>query len=231
MKLGILEAGAPPEGLIDRFGGYGQMMRRMLGPAFKTQTYDVRSGHLPADASECEAWLITGSAAGVYDPDPWIGALKTFLRDASGAAPMVGICFGHQVMAEAFGGQVVKSPKGWGVGLHTYDVIRTYRWMDEVASISLSVSHQDQVVSPPPDAEVLASSDFTPFAALAYPQRRALSFQAHPEFEADYTRALIESRRGSRIDDSLADAAIASLAGDDDRQRVAVWLRRFLTSA
>lgn len=230
MKLGILETGAPPEALIDRFGGYGEMMRRMLGPAFPTTVYDVRSGQLPSDGAECDGWLITGSAAGVYDPDPWIADLTAFLREASGAAPMVGICFGHQVMAQAFGGEVVKSPKGWGVGLHTYEVERAYPWMDSTASISLSVSHQDQVVSLPPGAEVVASSAFTPLAVLAYPDRRALSLQAHPEFDADYTRALIASRRGSRIDEAFADAAIGSLAGEDDRQRVAVWLRRFLTS-
>ena len=231
MKLGILETGAPPDDLIDRFGGYGAMMGRMLGPTFHTQIYDVRSGQLPADGRERDAWLITGSAAGVYDPDPWIVELKTFIRDAAGQAPMLGICFGHQVIAEALGGEVIKSPKGWGMGLHTYAVSRAYPWMDDTASISLSVSHQDQVVSPPAGAEVVASSAFTPLAMLAYPQHRALSLQAHPEFEADYTRALIESRRGTRIDAAFADEAIRSLAGKDDRQRVAGWLRRFLTTA
>lgn len=231
MNLGILETGAPPAPLSDRFPGYADMMRRMLGPAFRARVYDVRAGELPADATECDAWLITGSASGVYDGDPWIAALEDFLRSASGAAPMVGICFGHQVMASAFGGEVVKSPKGWGAGLHAYDVFEAQSWMDSAAPIRLSVSHQDQVTTPPPGAKVIAGSDFTPYGMLAYPERRALSLQAHPEFEADFTRALIESRRGSRMDEALADTAIASLAGDDDRERVAVWLRRFLTSA
>lgn len=231
MNLGILETGGPPGDLADRFPGYADMMRRMLGPAFRARAYDVRRGELPADPTECGAWLVTGSAAGVYDPDPWIQDLKAFLRSASGAAPIVGICFGHQIMAEAFGGTVIKSPKGWGIGLHSYEVARTRPWMDSDAPISLSASHQDQVVEPPPGAEIIAASEFTPYAMLAYPDRRAISLQAHPEFTADYTRALIEGRRGTLIQPDFADAAITSLDGPDDRERVAIWLRRFLTSA
>ena len=75
--------------------------------------------------------MITGSAAGVYDPLPWIAPLKDFLVSAKGRAKLVGVCFGHQVMAEAFGGKVIKSPKGWGLGLHAYEVVRREGWMDE----------------------------------------------------------------------------------------------------
>ncbi|MDP2225941.1 MAG: hypothetical protein Q8J78_00480 [Moraxellaceae bacterium] len=231
MNLGILETGGPPADLATRYPSYSDMMRRVLGPAFRARVYDVQRGVLPGTSGECDAWLVTGSAAGVYDPDPWIAELKAFLRKVSGQAPMVGICFGHQVMADAFGGQVIKSPKGWGIGLHTYEVVRSFPWMDSSAPVRLSASHQDQVVSLPPGAEVVARSDFTPFAMMAYPERRAISLQAHPEFTADYTGALIESRKGTRLDAELADAAIASLAGDDDRERVAIWLRRFLASA
>lgn len=231
MILGILEAGGPPTGLADRYTGYGNMVRRMLGPAFRARTYDVRSGELPAAADECEAWLVTGSSAGVYDTEPWIAPLKAFIQDASGGAPMVGICFGHQLMAEAFGGTVVKSPKGWGAGLQRYEIQRMAPWMDSADPISLPASHQDQVVAIGPGCEVLGSSSFTPFALLAYQDRNAISMQPHPEFEPDYARALIASRRGSRMDEATADAAVASLGLPNDRDRVAIWLRRFLSSA
>ncbi len=231
MQLGILETGGPPAELGDLFQGYGNMMRRMLGPAFRARTYDIRAGDLPAEPDECDGWLITGSAAGVYDPAPWIPALRAFLRDASGKAPMVGICFGHQLMAEAFGGEVIRSPKGWGVGLHRYEIVRTAPWMDSTTPISLPVSHQDQVVAVGPGCEVLGGNAFAPFGLLAYPERMAISMQPHPEFDPDYARALIESRRGSRLTDAQADEAIASLAGANDRERVAVWLRRFLQPA
>jgi GMP synthase-like glutamine amidotransferase len=230
MILGILETGGPPPPLADRYQGYGDMVRRMLGPVFRARTYDIRAGDMPATPTECEAWLVTGSAAGVYDPEPWIAPLKAFLQDASGQAPMVGICFGHQMMAEAFGGAVTKSPKGWGVGLHRYEIAKATPWMDSAAPISLPVSHQDQVVAIGPGCEVIGGSAFTPFGLLAYPGRNAISMQPHPEFEPDYAQALIESRRGSRMDEATADAAVASLDQPNDRNRVAIWLRRFLSA-
>src|SRR4051812_871217 len=102
MRIAILETGRPPADLAGRFGSYPQMFEALLGGPDRTfQTYDVTTGDYPAPDA-FDALLITGSPAGAYDPLPWIGPLKDFLR-ASAAKPMVGICFGHQIMAEAFG--------------------------------------------------------------------------------------------------------------------------------
>ena len=144
---------------------------------------------------------------------------------------MVGICFGHQLMAETFGGQVVKSPKGWGIGLHRYEIARTASFMDSDAPITLPVSHQDQVVAVGADAEVLGGSEFTPFGMIAYPALNAVSIQAHPEFDPAYARALIVARRGKRYEEHLADAALATLDGPNDRARVGGWLKRFFEFA
>jgi GMP synthase-like glutamine amidotransferase len=140
---------------------------------------------------------------------------------------LVGIFFGHQVMAEAFGGHVAKSERGWGVGLHTYPIVRREWWMDDAQAVSVPASHQDQVVLQPPDTDVVASSLFTPYAGLAWRKRRAISFQFHPEFEPDYARALIEARR-ERL--PQADAALASLDRPNDNGRVGGWIRRFLAA-
>ena len=226
MKLAILETGAPPGLLEERFGRYPVMFERLLGRDFDYQSYDVTAGDLPADPGDHDAYLVTGSPAGVYDPLPWIDPLKIFLREAKGRAKLVGICFGHQVMAEAFGGHVEKVDKGWGVGLHTYPIVQRDAWMDGSTAVSVPASHQDQVVLQPPNTEVLASSLFTPYAALAWRDQPAISFQFHPEFSPDYAKALIELRR-----DRLADpeAAIASLDRPNDNRRVAGWIRNFLT--
>ena len=226
MKLAILETGRPPGDLADRFGDYAAMMKRMLGDGFNIDTFDVAAGQLPDDLSAYDAYLITGSPAGVYDPLPWIAGLSDFIRAAHGSK-MVGICFGHQIMAEALGGRVEKSDKGWGTGLHDYAILRAEPWMDGAETIAVPASHQDQVVAQPPDTRLIASSDFTPFAALAWTDRPAISFQFHPEFAPDYAKALIEYRR-DRLPDP--DSAIASLDAPNDGARVAGWIRRFLRS-
>lgn len=140
---------------------------------------------------------------------------------------MAGICFGHQVMASAFGGEVIQSPKGWGIGLHTYDVFERRPWMDEATAIRAPVSHQDQVVRRPDGSRVLAGSDFTPNGALEYTDFPAISFQCHPEFEPAFARALIERRR-HRLDPALAEAALSSLEQPNDNVRLAGWIASFL---
>ncbi len=228
MKIGVLETGAPPADLAERYGRYGAMFQALVGDkAHEWTLFDVAAGDLPAKPEVCEAYLITGSAAGVYDPDPWIAETEGFLRAARRRALLVGICFGHQLMAQAFGGRVIKSPKGWGIGLHRYEVRRGLPWMDGAKTIAAPASHQDQVVEPPPGATVLAASDFTPFGMLAYGEN-AFSLQLHPEFEPDYAKALIELRRGARYAEADADRAIASLAGPDERATLGRWIGNFL---
>ena len=230
MRIGILETGAPPQDLIPRFGDYPAMFERLLGPAYAYASYRVQAGALPERPDACDAYVVTGSPAGVYDDLPWIDPLKRFLVEAKGRAALVGVCFGHQVMAEAFGGRVVKSERGWGVGLHRYTVLDRRPWMDEATSIAIPASHQDQVVERPPAARVIAASEFSPFGALAYEDQPAISIQLHPEFESAYARALVEGRRGTRLPENIADAAAASLDEPNDNARVGEWIRRFLNS-
>ncbi|MFT4251282.1 MAG: type 1 glutamine amidotransferase [Caulobacter sp.] len=230
MRIGLLETGEPPESLIPAYGRYGGMFQRLLGPDHDYATFDVQAGELPKAVDACDAYLVTGSSAGVYDDLPWITPLKGFLASARDKAPIVGVCFGHQVMAEAFGGGAVKSDKGWGIGLQSYAVSQAADWMDDGPSVSAPGSHQDQVVALAPGGRVLAGSAFTPFGVLAYGDK-AMSMQFHPEFDPAYAAALIESRRGTRFSEGQADAAVASLAAPNDSGRIAGWIERFLRQA
>lgn len=231
MRLGVLKTGRPPRPAIPQFGTYPEMFMRLLGPdAYDWRVYAADEGEYPETPEACDAYIVTGSAAGVYDDDPWIARLLEFLRSAKGRAKLVGVCFGHQAMAQAFGGRVVKSPKGWGIGEHDYRIVRREPWMDDAAQVRMPASHQDQVVELPPAAEVVGASDFTPLAMLAWRDQPAISMQPHPEFEPAYAKALIEARRGKVYADDEADRAIASLDLPDDRKRVAGWIRAFLAS-
>jgi GMP synthase-like glutamine amidotransferase len=225
MSLAILETGAPPPDLLAEHGRYPDMFERLLG--VEATTYEVRAGELPSDITRHAAYLVTGSSAGVYEEHDWIPPLVAFLLAAKGKAKLVGICFGHQVMAQAFGGHVEKSPRGWGVGLHSYPIVRQQAWMDDVPHISAVASHQDQVVRQPPGTALIAASAFTPYAGLAWDDGMAMSFQFHPEMSTAFARALYDSRR-DRIPD--VDAAIASLDAPNDSQRVGNWINRFLTA-
>jgi GMP synthase-like glutamine amidotransferase len=225
MNLAILETGMPPPALEADYGRYPAMFESLLG--LEARSYDVQAGALPPDVGRHDAYLITGSSAGVYEDLPWIPKLMTFIRAASGKAKLVGICFGHQIMAEALGGRVEKSAKGWGAGLHSYPIVARPAWLDGPSLVSAPASHQDQVVSQPPGTEIVASSLFTPYAGLAWSDGNAISFQFHPEFSPDFAKALI-AQRYDRVPDP--EAAITSLDGPNDNARVGDWIRRFLTA-
>ncbi|KDA03432.1 type 1 glutamine amidotransferase [Hyphomonas oceanitis] len=232
MKLTIIETGLVPEPIRASFVDYPGMFRALIrasDPSISFETVSVIKGESLPNPARLEAILITGSPAGVYDDEPWMAPLMDFIRAAATAeVPQVGICFGHQAIAEALGGKVIKSPKGWGVGRHTYDVEACPGLVAKNCpkTISVAVSHQDQVVTLPPGAEVIARSDFTPHAGLHYAQAPALSFQCHPEFDDTYSAALYTARK-ERLG-AAAEAAVSSLATPNDNDVLGSWITGFL---
>ena len=143
---------------------------------------------------------------------------------------MIGICFGHQVIADALGGDVRKSDKGWGLGRHTYQIKHKTGWMgpNPPDTFSVGVSHQDQVLSPPPDAIAIGGNDFAPNAALAYSRGPIISFQGHPEFSDKFLEDLYNVRRGTKFTDAFVDEAVASFKTPDDNKLMARWMVNFI---
>lgn len=235
MKIGILETGRTPAAMIDTFGSYADMLTVILGKADPSLSFEVvavmDNAPLPAPDS-CDGWLITGSRSGVYEGLEWMAPLEEFLRQTMAAGiPIVGICFGHQILAKAMGARVEKSDRGWGVGPHRYDMTEKAPWMEGFKDrIVINAIHQDQVLEVPDGARVIASSEFCPIAALAYGDQ-AITFQPHPEFSVAYEQALLRELGGKTIPQDRSEPALALLADPataaNDADTLAKWISAF----
>lgn len=225
MKIGILRTGNTPPELAGKHGSYPEMFERLLsGNGFSFDTYCVDEGIFPAHPGDCDGWLITGSRHGVYDDLDWIAPLEEFIRQAYQAnIPVAGICFGHQVMAQALGGTAEKFSGGWSVGQMLYE-------LDGIGEISLNAMHQDQVTNRPPESKTIATSPFCQFAGLAY-RDWGISYQAHPEFGDEFEKELIRLRSGSVFAPDLAQSALKSFERPNDNALIAARLAAFFKAS
>lgn len=222
MKIGILQTGHAPDALLPETGDYDTMFARLLaGHGFAFETYSVVDGTFPSGPDACDGWLITGSRHGAYEDHPWIAPLEELIRAiAASGRPLIGVCFGHQIIAQALGGKVEKFAGGWAVGPQHYDI--------EGQDMVLNAWHQDQVTALPPGAEVVGSNAFCANAALVIGDN-ILTIQPHPEFTADFIAGLIEKRGRGNVPDDLLDAARQKLENENDSTGFAEKMARFFT--
>ena len=212
-RVGVLVCDHVPDEFRGVAGDYPDMLSILLASRWEGAeivAYDVVAGEIPAGPTVCDGWVTTGSRFSVYEPQPWIAALTDFVVAVHGErVPFVGICFGHQLLAQALGGEVARSPGGWGVGAKTARVVAPEAWMEPPApSFRILYSHQDQVVGLPEGGRVLATAGHAAVAMLAVGDH-LLGIQGHPEFVPAYAEALLRRRRGGRIPASTADEALA----------------------
>lgn len=230
MRLCIYEAERPTPEHQARFGSYADMFERWLAPVLPQARISrafVAGGEAPPDPGAVDAVLITGARAGVHDGDRWIADLKDHLIALRGAGiPMTGICFGHQLMAEAFGGQVARANAGWTIGRHLHDVSPTGQALFGVAPLAALSFHQDQVVAAPLGATGIMSSPASPFGGFRY-DFAALSVQVHPELDPDYVRSLLTGIAVEAFPEPLVEASLATLGPPLDAATLARGFARF----
>jgi GMP synthase (glutamine-hydrolysing) len=219
MQIGILQTGESPDALRDQ-GDYPDFFETLLaGRGLTFRRWAVLRNELPSDVHDCDGWLITGSRFGAYEDHAWIPPLEDFIRKAYAAhVPVVGICFGHQIIAQAMGGKVEKYQGGWSVGPTEYDFgDRTY---------TLNAWHQDQVTEKPEGAKVIASTDFCQNAALLYDDRM-FTVQPHPEFRKEFVEGLIKYRGPGLVPDPILAEATARIDTPLDSPSMADRIAQF----
>lgn len=231
MHLGILQCDRVREVFAEEHGQYPEMFASLLLPAdptLKFTIFDAEQGELPNNIDVVDAYLITGSRYGVNDGFAWIAQLEEFVRRLYDAnKKVIGICFGHQLIAKALGGKVIKWPNGWGVGMSQNRMLVQDPWMTPYQEhINLLVSHQDQVVEIPPHAEILSASDFCPNYMMQI-GKQFFTVQGHPEFSKAYSRDLIGSREDI-LSKELYSQSLKSLELLEDSALLARWITRFL---
>jgi len=229
IRLGILQAGRVPEEMVDIHADYNQLFVNLLGAnEFDYRHWAVLDGEFPDSTDDADAWLITGSRFGAYEDHHWIPPLEEFIRQVFAVdQPMVGICFGHQIIAQAMGGKVEKFDGGWSVGRVEYTLDESVFGTDSNSEqTALLAFHQDQVVRAPDAAKTVGSTDFCKHAALLY-GKNALTIQPHPEFYSEFIEGLLDARRAI-LPEAIFDKATKALGRPIVRERMANTIRNFL---
>ena len=239
MKIGILATGTAPDNLLAEHGSYATMFVQLFDQVdvpFEFHTFEIHENHFPASLDDYDGWLITGSEFSIHKNLPWMNVLKDLIiRINEKQCALVGVGFGHQMIAEVLGGHVGRAPSGWRLGkeeyrLHSVDkAIVNLPALLAKGSIILNTMHVDQVLVKPKTAQVLMSSSNCKYACLLY-DNRILTFQAHPEFSAAYGKGLLSLRKGKVIPWGLAQEGIDVLSQEDqkvDDLLVASWIANF----
>lgn len=232
LQICILETDILRPELVDQYQGYGRMFEQLFAKqpiAATFSVFNVMNGDYPPADARYDAYLVTGSKADSFASDPWIETLKAYLLERYVAGDkLLGVCFGHQLLALLLGGKAERAPQGWGVGIHRYRLAEQPEWMSPVPEeLTLLISHQDQVTRLPERATLLASSEFCPIAAYRI-EDQVLCFQGHPEFIADYSRALLDIRQ-QHIGETAYRSGVDSLQHEHHGHLVGEWMMRFVS--
>jgi GMP synthase-like glutamine amidotransferase len=234
MRICILETDILRPQLIEQYHGYGRMFRQLFERQSITAQFDVFNvveGCYPEADQAYDAYLITGSKADSFGTDGWILTLREYLLSRyQNGDRLIGICFGHQLLALMLGGKTERAAQGWGIGVNRYQLLEQPEWMSPaLESLDMLVFHQDQVTELPANATLLASSAFCPNAAYSIGDQ-VLCFQAHPEFVDDYELALLNLRR-EFLGEARYQQALASMSLPHQGVVVAEWMLRFASQA
>lgn len=231
LNICILETDHIRPELVPQYHGYGRMFTQLFAQqpiAAEFEVFNVVQGHYPEASRRYDAYLITGSKYDSFGTEPWIQTLREYALERYAAGDkLLGVCFGHQLLALVLGGKTERAAQGWGVGVQQYAVVEQEAWMQPRAEhLSLLIIHQDQVTQAPSNATILASNDFCPIAAYRIGDQ-VLCWQGHPEMVADYSRSILNIRREA-WGEQVYRQGMDTLEQDHQGALVAEWMMRFV---
>jgi GMP synthase (glutamine-hydrolysing) len=225
--VGLLLCDHLDDDVAEQVGDYTELFPAIFEPAgVDLVVYEVTRGELPDRLDAHDGWIVSGSRRSTYEDEDWIRRLEDLVRRIVGEQqPLVGICFGHQMVAQALGGTVARADVGWGVGRKAFDVVAAPEWMAPVERFDILMSHRDQVTRLPEGAEVVATADYCPVGAYRIGDH-VFCVQGHPEFVPELSRILMGKRR-EVIGDEVVDAALETLHEPPDSEHVVAWMAEF----
>jgi len=236
MKIGILDADHLSPSIIKKFGCYAERFVHLFSPlpaSVSFNRYTVFDCEYPQSMDECDAYIITGSQYSTYEDFSWIKQLEEYIRQLhQHKKKLIGICFGHQLIAQSLGGKVEKNSQGWEIGITATHITETritdpLDWMQPNREFFFSlVSHQDHVTRLPENAINFCSTNLCLYSGF-YIDTHILTFQGHPEFSKDYLKLIIKLQ-SKNLSLKQRQGAKASLQQSDDHELIANWIFNFL---
>lgn len=228
-RVGVLLCDDLHEELQTEWSSYRALFETLLADEqgdIEVSGFRVHDDEWPDSPASADAWLITGSRASVHESPDWVVELQAFVRRAEALGqPLIGVCFGHQLIQAALGGRTQRSSLGWHLGAYPVVCETAFAGRQPGETLSLLAVHQDQVVEPAPGFERIATSEQCPWYAMR--RGRTLTLQGHPEFDREFFQALMGRVRG-KAGDAAVDQALAALPADDHTAAVRATMRDWL---
>ncbi len=210
----VVRCGDPEPDVARTYGCFATWFRNAIDASVELTVLDPRERGVPPGALDgAGAVVISGSPHSVYESHTWIRSVEALVREAVTARelPLLGVCFGHQLLAQSLGGRVARNPRGREMG--TITVRLNEQGRDDAlfrrlpADFTAHATHRDTVIEPPPGARVLASSDKDQCQSFKVGPR-AWGVQFHPEITGPILRGYVRSRSSALRDEGACPEAL-----------------------